>query len=305
MRFEQLDLNLLVALDILLEEQNITKSAERLHLSQSATSGVLARLRAFFEDDLLVQIGKKMQPTPFALELQGPVAGVLATVRGSIIGKKANNPETSERNFKIIASDYVIQVILADFIPYIAKVAPKVTFEFLTPFANDISVLSKGGADLMIAPESVALDSYSSVPLMVDDMACITDSNNKHIGDFLTIEQFISLGHVSVGFARVSHLSVEQWLVDNVKSQRRVEIITNDFSTMVYSLLNTDRVAILPSQFAQLHANRNSVKIVKLPFQLPQLKESMIWHPTLENDPMHKWLRQKILDCSKKFREML
>ena len=64
MRFEQLDLNLLVALDILLEEQNITRSAERLHLSQSATSGILSRLRTFFEDDLLVQIGKKMQPTP-------------------------------------------------------------------------------------------------------------------------------------------------------------------------------------------------------------------------------------------------
>lgn len=295
MRFEQLDLNLLVALDILLEEQNITRSAERLHLSQSATSGILSRLRNFFEDDLLVQIGKRMQPTPFALELQGPVAGVLATVRGSIIGKKANNPEQSERHFKIIASDYIIQVLLAKVVAEIAHVAPKVTFEFLSPFAHEINILAKGGADVMMAPESVVPETHPSTPLVSDELVCITDINNMEIGDVLSYEQFNSLGHVSVGFARASHLSIEQWLVDKMETNRRVEIITNDFSTMIYTLLNTNRIAILPRHFAEMHAQREAVKIVKLPFETPPLKESMMWHPTLESDPMHRWLREKIL----------
>ncbi len=79
MRFHHLDLNLLVALDVLLEEQNITRAAERLHMTQSATSGVLGRLRTFFEDELLVQVGRKMQPTPYALELTKPVREVLLT----------------------------------------------------------------------------------------------------------------------------------------------------------------------------------------------------------------------------------
>ncbi|WFO20646.1 LysR family transcriptional regulator [Pseudoalteromonas sp. H100] len=100
MRFEHLDLNLLVALDVLLEEKNITKSAKRLHLSQSATSSILGRARIFFEDDLLVQVGKTMQPTPFALELQVPITEVLTTIRGVIIGKRFNDPLKSERHFK-------------------------------------------------------------------------------------------------------------------------------------------------------------------------------------------------------------
>lgn len=301
MRFEQLDLNLLVALDILLEEQNITRSAERLHLSQSATSGILSRLRAFFEDDLLVQIGKKMQPTPFALELQGPVAGVLATVRGSIIGKKANNPEQSERHFKIIASDYIIQVLLSQMVIEVAKSAPRVTFEFLSPFAHEISILAKGGADMMMAPEAVMLDTYPSTPLVSDELVCIADINNSLIGDELSFEQFSSLGHVSVGFARASHLSIEPWLIETMEINRRVEIITNDFSTMIYTLLNTKRIAILPRHFADVHAQRGAIKIVKLPFKSPPLRESMMWHPTLENDPMHRWLRQRILECAAKF----
>lgn len=301
MRFEQLDLNLLVALDILLEEQNITRSAERLHLSQSATSGILSRLRAFFGDDLLVQIGKKMLPTPFALELQGPVAGVLATVRGSIIGKKANNPEQSERHFKIIASDYIIQVLLSQMVIEVAKSAPKVTFEFLSPFTHEINILAKGGADLMMAPEAVMLDNYPSTPLVSDELVCIADINNTLIGDELSFEQFNSLGHVSVGFARASHLSIEPWLIETMEINRRVEIITNDFSTMIYTLLNTKRIAILPRHFAEVHAQRGAIKIIKLPFESPPLRESMMWHPTLENDPMHRWLRQRIVECAAKF----
>ncbi|ABG39381.1 transcriptional regulator, LysR family [Paraglaciecola sp. T6c] len=301
MRFEQLDLNLLVALDILIEEQNITRSAERLHLSQSATSGILSRLRAFFEDDLLVQIGKKMQPTPFALELQGPVAGVLATVRGSIIGKKANNPEHSERHFKIIASDYVIQVLLSHVVAEVAKLAPKVTFEFLTPFAHEMNILSKGGADMMVAPEAIILSNYSSASLISDELVCIADINNTEVGDELTFEQFNAMGHVSVGFARVSLLSIEQWLINTLETNRKIAVITSDFSTMVYALLNTNRIAILPRHFVDMHIQREAVKTVKLPFSPPNLKESLMWHPTLDNDPMHRWLREKIIECAGKF----
>ena len=301
MRFEQLDLNLLVALDILLEEKNITRSAERLHLSQSATSGILARLRAFFEDDLLVPMGKKMLPTPLALELHGPVAGVLATVRGSIIGKKATNPQQSERHFKIIASDYIVQVLLSKVVVAVARLAPRVTFEFLSPFAHEVSILSKGGADLMLAPEAVMLDNFTSMDLVSDELVCIADINNQQVGTELSIEQFNSLGHVSVGFAKASHLSIEQWLVETMEINRRVEIITNDFSTMIYTLLNTERIAILPRHFAEMHAQRQAIKIVKLPFETPKLKESMMWHPTLENDPIHRWLREQIIDCTKEF----
>lgn len=94
MRFHHLDLNLLVALDVLLDEQNITRAAERLHMTQSATSGVLGRLRKYFEDDLLVQVGRSMQPTAYALELAKPVREVLLTISSSITSKPVFDPST-------------------------------------------------------------------------------------------------------------------------------------------------------------------------------------------------------------------
>jgi len=303
MRLEQLDLNLLVALDILLEEQNITKSAERLHLSQSATSGILSRLRTYFEDDLLVQIGRKMQPTPFALELQGPVSGVLATIRGSIIGKRVFDPFNSDRHFKIIASDYVIQTVFSRVLADLSSSAPNLTFEFLTPFSHDTSLLSKGGADIMIAPDIVVVDDHPSEKLITDELVCIADKNNELISDKFSIEQFSSLGHVSIGFAKVSHLSIEKWMIETMGIKRKVEIITNDFSTMIYTVLNSKRLAVLPKYFALKHCSDKDFKILPLPFDAPKLNESIMWHPTLDSDPVHRWLREKIISHSAIYRK--
>ncbi|MBB1275335.1 MULTISPECIES: LysR family transcriptional regulator [unclassified Pseudoalteromonas] len=299
MRFEHLDLNLLVALDVLLEEKNITKSAKRLHLSQSAMSSILGRARAFFEDDLLVQVGKTMQPTPFALEVQVPITEVLTTIRGGIIGKRFNDPLKSERHFKIVASDYVIQVLFSSILTELATLAPLLTFEFLSPFSHEVNILTKGGADLFIAPESVMLDGYPSSLLMVDELACVVDMDNKLVaGDVISAEQVGSMGHVSVGFARTSHLSIETWLTETMGGSRKVDIITNDFSTMIYTLKGTQRVAILPKKFANIHAQKHGLKVVSFPFDTPLLVESMMWHPTLDNDPIHRWLREKVISTA-------
>ena len=303
MRLEQLDLNLLVALDVLLEKQNITKSAERLHLSQSATSGILSRLRIYFEDDLLVQVGRKMQPTPYALELQGPVSGVLATIRGSIIGKRVIEPSQSNRHFKIIASDYIIQNVFSHVLLDLANSAPNLTFEFLTPFTHDTSALSRGGADIMIAPDFVITDDYSCERLVTDDLVCIADKNNELIANEISVEQFTSLGHVSVGFSKVSHLTIEKWMIETMGINRKVEIITNDFTSMIFTTLNSNRLAVLPRYFAEKHSLNKEFKILDLPFDAPKLKESIMWHPTLDSDPMHRWLRERIIYHSAQYRK--
>lgn len=303
MRLEQLDLNLLVALEVLLEEQNITKSAERLHLSQSATSGILSRLRIYFEDDLLIQVGKKMQPTHFALELQIPVSNVLDTIRNSIIGKRVVEPYISDRHFKIIASDYIIQTVFSNVLVDLVDTAPNLTFEFLTPFSHDSSILSRGVADIMIAPDIVDHGDNSSEKLITDELVCIADKNNELVSDDFSIEQFSSLGHVSVGFAKVSHLSIEKWMIEKMGIKRKVDIITNDFTTMIYTVLNSNRLAVLPKYFALKHCINNDFRILPLPFDAPKLNESIMWHPTLDSDPMHEWLREKILFHSKIYRK--
>ena len=295
MRCDQLDLNLLVALDVLLEEKNITRSAEKLHLSQSATSSILARLRQYFEDDLLVQTGRIMQPTPYAMELQMPIKEMLNIVRGAIISKRHLDLETSSRHFRIIASDYVIQTFLSDVLRAVEKQAPKMTFEFLSPFSIEADVLAKGNADLLIVPQHISFEGYPTSEYTNDELVCISDSSNLHISNPITLDEFVGSGHVTVGFARSSHLSIEKWLIEHKSIERRIEVITNDFTSLCRTLIGSKRIAIVPKQFAHLQAQHLPLVVMPLPFETPQLKEHLTWHPTLDSDPTHRWLRERIL----------
>lgn len=295
MRFEQLDLNLLVALDVLLDEQNISRSAEKLFLSQSATSSILGRLREYFKDDLLVQVGRKMQPTPYALELQLPIKEMLNIVRGSITNRRQLDIKQQTRHFRIVASDYVLQVFLSKAIQQISQDAPSLTFEFLTPFTAQSDALLRGDADLMVAPEQVLLDGFSTTFFTSDELVCIADKNNTKISETLTRDAFFDCGHVSVGSARVSLLSIEKWL-ESKHLIRRIEVITNDFTTLCRMIVGTNRLALLPRRFAQLHAETLPIRIHPAPFNAPAFTEHLMWHPTLDSDPVHSWLREKLLE---------
>ncbi|WP_416424500.1 LysR family transcriptional regulator [Pseudomonas sp. App30] len=294
MRFNHLDLNLLVALDILLEEQNITRAAERLHMTQSATSGVLGRLRSYFEDELLVQVGRKMQPTPYALELMEPVRDVLLKIRSSITSKPAFDPSTSKRHFRLVTSDYLISVLLAQVIEKISQEAPFITFEMLGPGDNSSELLVRGEVDLMIVPERYVLEDHPSQLLFEEEHVCAVWNGNTQVGDSLTLEQYINLGHVSVGFGRTRHMSIEEWFMNQYGVSRRLEVITNDFNTLPQLVIGTQRVATMHGRLARLYAKHLPLRILPTPVKIPLMREFMLWHRTMDGDPMHRWLREQI-----------
>jgi LysR family transcriptional regulator, nod-box dependent transcriptional activator len=295
MRFEQLDLNLLVALDILMEEQNITRASEKLNLSQSATSSILSRLRAYFDDDILVQVGRKMQPTPYALDLQQPVRDVLSTIRSTIVSKRMEDPSQSTRHFRIIGSDYIIQTLMLDVLSEISAIAPNMTFEFLTPFSHGAELLAKGNADLLVVPEQVVTEGFSSAILADDEFVCACAQDNPLFDDSISAEQLTTTGFVTVGFDRHSKFNMGNWLNEEVRDNRKVEVIVNDFNTLSRALIGTQRVGLIPHKLAIQHAQHMPIKLLKLPFSFPKLREHLVWHPTLERDPIHRWLREKML----------
>jgi DNA-binding transcriptional LysR family regulator len=125
MRFERLDLNLLVALDSLIEEKSVTAAADAQHLTQSAMSAALNRLREYFQDSLLVPAGRKMILTPKAEELAGPVREVLMLIRSTVATPLHFDPQTSDRRFYVVSSDYVYAVLLAEALKCASREAPK------------------------------------------------------------------------------------------------------------------------------------------------------------------------------------
>lgn len=292
MRFNHLDLNLLVALDVLLEEQNITRAAERLHMTQSATSGVLGRLRTFFEDELLVQVGRKMQPTPYALELAKPVREVLLTIRSSITTKQVFDPASSKRNFKLMASDYLITVLFSQVIQKIHDQAPNITFDMIAP--SDADLLVRGEIDLMIVPERYIIAGHPSQLLFEEDYVCVVWQGNSLVGDHLSLEQYMDLGHISVGLGRTRHLSIEDWFMNQYGFNRRLEVITHDFNTLPQLVIGTQRVATMHRRLALLYAQYLPLRILPAPVHIPPLREFMLWHRSMDGDPMHRWLRERI-----------
>ncbi|POA77708.1 LysR family transcriptional regulator [Pseudomonas sp. DP16D-R1] len=294
MRFNHLDLNLLVALDVLLEEQNITRAAERLHMTQSATSGVLGRLRTYFEDELLVQVGRKMQPTPFALELVHPVREVLLTIKSSITAKPVFAPTTSKRHFRLVTSDYLISVLFAQVIQKIHQEAPNITFEMLGPGDNSGELLIRGEVDLMIVPERYIIEGHPSQLLFEEEHVCVVWQGNTQVGDSLTLEQYMDMGHVSVGFGRTRHMSIEEWFMNQYGFNRRLEVITNDFNTLPQLVVGTQRIATMHQRLARLYAEYLPLRILPPPVRIPVMREFMLWHRSVDGDPMHRWLRERI-----------
>lgn len=296
MRFHHLDLNLLVALDVLLEEQNITRAAERLHMTQSATSGVLGRLRKYFEDDLLVQVGRTMQPTPYALELAKPVREVLLTIRSSITAKPVFDPTTSKRHFRLIASDYLISVLFSQVIQRIHQEAPGITFEMHPPGEQAVEMTLRGEVDLMFVPERYVIEGHPSQLLFEEEHVCVVWKGNTYVGDTLTLEQYMEMGHISVAFGRSRQLSIEDWFMSQYGFKRRLEVITNDFNTLPQLLVGTHRVATMHRRLAELYARYLPLRIIPPPVKIPVMREIMQWHRSMDGDPMHRWLREKVHD---------
>ncbi|MFV3371986.1 LysR family transcriptional regulator [Pseudomonas sp. NY15435] len=296
MRFQHLDLNLLVALDVLLEEQNITRAAERLHMTQSATSGVLGRLRKYFEDDLLVQVGRTMQPTPYALELAKPVREVLLTIRSSITAKPVFDPTTSKRHFRLIASDYLISVLFSQVIQRIHQEAPGITFEMHPPGEQAVEMTLRGEVDLMFVPERYVIEGHPSQLLFEEEHVCVVWKGNTSVGDTLTLEQYMEMGHISVAFGRSRQLSIEDWFMSQYGFKRRLEVITNDFNTLPQLLVGTHRVATMHRRLAELYARYLPLRIIPPPVKIPVMREIMQWHRSMDGDPMHRWLREKVHD---------
>ncbi|CBG88162.1 LysR family transcriptional regulator [Citrobacter rodentium] len=295
MRYQHLDLNLLVALDVLLDEQNITRAAGRLHMTQSATSGVLNRLRTYFEDDLLTQVGRKMLPTPLARELHPSVQEVLLKIQTSIARRPIDEPATSKRHFRIMASDYVINIMLKDVLQVVHQEAPNITFAFLSPDHQSLGMLNRGELDMMIAPERFMPADQPSALLFEEQFVCMAWEENPEVGNTLTLDDWLRLGHVAVEFGRERQPGLEETLFAEFGLTRRLEVVANSYHSLPLLLMGTSRIATMHRRLAAQYARYLPLRIFPVPVDLPVMREFVSWHRSLDRDPIFNWLKDKII----------
>ncbi|MCJ0765555.1 LysR substrate-binding domain-containing protein [Variovorax terrae] len=295
MRFNRLDLNLLVALDALLAEKNITRAARRLNLSQPATSGVLARLRDYFGDALLIQVGRAMVPTPMAASLEGAVRDVLQRIQSTIAVQPAFDPATSTRHFRVIASDYPVSVVLAGAARRMAREAPGATLEIMMPGDQIPGAIERGEVDMLIMPRQYLAEGHPSEPLYEETYSCVVWSGNRQVGDGLTLAQYMALGHVTTLFGNNRHPSLEEWFLKSSALSRRIEVTTNNFNTLPLLVIGTERVATMHTRLARMFARTLPLRVVPVPVEFPTMIWAMQWPRHLNGDPAHAWFRERVL----------
>lgn len=290
MRFKGLDLNLLVALDILLAERNVTAAAEKLHLSQSAMSGALSRLRDYFRDDLLVQEGRRMVLTPRAFSLVTPVHTALLQIEATVAAPADFDPRTCERRFVVEASDYVCEVLLGKVSYRMAELAPNATLAVAARGLNPELALESGQIDLLITPDFYAAPDHPSELLFEDDFVVAGWVGNQRLADPLDRDAFYDLGHVSAVFGRHEEPSFAERHLPREGRVRRVEVTVPSFVQGVPFLIGTQRVMVLHRRLALSLARHLPLRLVAPPFPLPSLREVIQIHRIRAADPSFRWL---------------
>jgi LysR family transcriptional regulator, nod-box dependent transcriptional activator len=292
MDFGGLDLNLLVALDALFAEKSVSRAGERLHLSQSATSGALARLREAFHDPLLVQVGRKMTLTPLAEGLIEPVREFLLQAETIINSNPVFDPAASTRKFRMMMSDYVETVVMTEALPPLQKLAPGVTFELLSNIEGASEVMDRGEIDLAITPTKYLSPEHPAERLFDDEFICLVWSGNNRINRGISLETYLSLGHVVVRFGRVQQVpTFDEWFVERFGHQRRIDVVTTAFNLVPQLIIGTSRIATLHRRLATFYQRYLPLKLIAPPLEIPRLEESMQWHRSRDRDPGTVWLR--------------
>lgn len=294
MRFKGLDLNLLVALDVLLREKNVSRAAEHLCLSQSATSGALARLRDFFDDDLLVQVGRQMVLTPRATALSGKVRNALVQIDGTIIQSPEFDPSTAVRTIHIIASDFVTIAVLRDAVRAMGREAPGLTFDIQQPVKKPHDKIARGEVDLLLMPELYTSPDHPSEQFFVDDYVVLAWEGNTRVGDSLSADDFFDARHATVMFETHTP-SYEAWFIENEGGRTRdIAVVVGSFSALPFVIEGTDYLALMHRSMANIFARQMPLRILPCPIDIPPLVESIQWHSYSDTDACLTWVRDRI-----------
>ncbi len=294
MRFKGLDLNLLVALDALIEERSVSRAAERLHLSQPSMSAALARLREYFNDPLLENQGKRMVPTPRALQLVPLLTELLTDVEQMLQQARQFDPVSSDRWFRICASDYLATILLPALVQRWAKHAPRIRIDFRSPADSVLRQLEVGEIDLILVPQDHCLRDQPAEVLFEERHVVAGWSSNPLMQQPLSEEAFYGAGHIAVRIGEINRTSFAENFMLTRGRERRIEIHASSFTLVPGLLAGTERLAVMHERLAIKMADSHALAFCPMPFEFPVMREMIQYHRNRALDPSLQWLIQEI-----------
>lgn len=294
---EDIDLNLLVALDVLLAEGSVTEAAKRLGLSPSAMSRTLSRLRFVTGDPLLVRAGRSLVPTRFAESLRDRVHAVTEDAR-TILRPAASELDiaTLETTFSIRVSEAFLELMSASLVSAITEAAPRVRVRFALKLDKEPHTLREGLIDLEIGVLGVPAPELRTRLLIRDRLVGVAREGHPVLaGGAVTAKRYAAGGHIAVSRRGEFADAVDEAL-ERKGLKREIRVVVPGFPDAMRIAASTDFIAAVPlSCLGRGKVNegvaRLGIRSFELPFETPEILIAAIWHPRADADPAHRWLR--------------
>jgi LysR family transcriptional regulator, nod-box dependent transcriptional activator len=305
MQLNRFDLNLLIALDALLHEKNVTRAAERVFVSQPAMSAALQKLRDYFDDPLLVRVGRDMELTPRGLSLVEPVREALLRIQATLGTQPTFDPATVRRTFTVMVTDEALPQLLPAVLRRVTREAPGIQCQIEQVSQTSLTRLEYGDADLCLCLDLLRFfgvraypDTLRAIELRPVRWVCAVSRDHPSVGDELTLAQYQALPHA---FARPAGQTtpVEEFVRRLLGFDLDVRATAQSLLELPFTLPGTALVATVPERVATLAGAVVPLKTFALPFDALDSHEVLLWHKRNEPDPGHAWLRALFIDVAR------
>jgi len=310
MNLHGVDLNLMVALNVLLREKSVTRAAEFLGITQPAMSNALKRLRQLFDDPLLVRTSEGMKPTERAQELAPNVRDLLIQVEQVVQPVNEFEPEKSNHFFRIAVSDYAECTLMPAVVNELRERAPSIAIDIMAPSDVNAHDVEQGFVDFVINRFDELPQSFYQTLLWRDNFACVFASDNP-IRHKFNFESYMNAKHiwvsktgmgvgVGVNPDDVQRLGWVDAALNCIGEKRKINVFSRHYQAALQMAEVGEMIVTLPSKAAMLQKHNPNLKSVPPPFLIPPLELTMAWSPLLHFNPAHQWLRRLVAEVAHK-----
>jgi DNA-binding transcriptional LysR family regulator len=294
---KRLDLNLLVTLETLLVERNVTKAAARLHLSQPAVSTQLSRLRHEFDDLLLIPAQRGMTPTAKAMEMLDPLRQALDQVRATVASHRNFDPAKARLTFAIACTDYLQAAVVKPLVAELRTRAPGVRVALRNLDLPQLETqMARGDVDLALMTPQAAPPGLRTRHLFDERYVLIGRRKHPRLGDGITIAEFAKLEQVIVSLDGGGFATPVDSALAALGHRRNVVLSAASFLFVPEIVTHSDFVALVPERLVRDRANK--LKVMDCPFPVEGFAVGMVWHERSHGHSGQRWIREAIVSVT-------
>ncbi len=290
-----INLNLLVALDAMLDEGTVTAAAGRIGVTQSAMSHSLRQLRELLDDPLFVRGAGGLAPTPRAIALRIPIRRALLDLQHALRDPPSFDPTTAVRRFRLGTGDAIAYTALPGLLGT-CRDFPGLDFDVVPIEPGDIPHLSTGELDLAVTAFTPERPGLRRAPLFEEHFVCVVRRGHPMIRRRLTLRQFVALPHVLISPTGQGTSVVDTRLRER-GLQRRIALRIRYFLAAPLVVSTSDLVLTAPRRLAETFAEQFDLDVYEPPIELPSFTTELLWHERYDADPAHQWLRARVQDA--------